>query len=118
MAKLDKNQQKYALDRINSMAHTAANKAAYVLEVVDNKTLIEKLRAKGFTASSDYNLNRYISITKTPAQLAAIEKAKAAATNKQKDIYAAAQAAKDQVMLGDSIEVAQILTDLAKKWNV
>ena len=118
MAKLDKTQQKYALERIGNMANAAANKAKYVPDKYDNEAVVAQLLKKGFTVNTSYSLRGYVSIAKTASQQAAIDKAMATADKKVKEIYDAAQEAKDQVMLGDSTEVTTILASLAKKLGV
>lgn len=118
MAKLDKAQQQYALTRITNMANTAATKVKYKADKFDQVKLAEQLTKKGFTVHNNYNLNGYISVTPTTAQLAAEDKAKISAKKKSDEIYAAAEEAKDQVMLGDSAEVTSILAALAKKFGI
>lgn len=118
MAKLDKAQQQYAITRIDQLANKAVANAKYVTKVMPNEELTALLNKKGFTVRERYNLNGYISVTQTEAQAAAEKKAREAAAKKVKEIYDAAQEAKDQVMLGDSTEVTAILAELAKKLGV
>ena len=118
MAKLDKSQQAYAMKRIDEMASMASNKVKYKIPVTSLDELKDLLTKKGFTVRDGYNITSYISVTKTPAQKAADDKARAAADDKVEAIYSEAQSAKDQVMLGDSEEITTVLAALAKKLGV
>jgi hypothetical protein len=118
MAKLDKAQLQYAITRIDQLANKAAANAKYVTKVMPNEELTALLNKKGFTVRERYNLNGYISVTQTEAQAAAEKKAREAADKKAKEIYALAQTAKDEVMLGDSAEITAVLATLAEKLGV
>lgn len=110
---LNKTQQNYAFDRINTIYREVYNKH-YKKQEVSEDDLVEALTKKGFIVKGKYNLTNCISFPETAAQKREREAGEAAIAKAK----AATQAAKDQIMLGDSAEVTEILAKLTKDLGV
>lgn len=110
---LNKTQQNYAFDRINQIYSEAVRKYTKKYNS-EPDAVIEALTKKGFEVKSTWNIEKYVGLPETAAQ----KREKEANEKALAKAKAATQAAKDQIMLGDSAEVTEILAKLAKELGV